>query len=57
MISSVVFVCVFFMFDKGVYFFLLDSIEPVIDDDERIYHDAGIRWTFLLDFKHYLGAL
>lgn len=57
MISSVMFVCVFFMFDKGVYFFLLDSIEPVIDDDERIYHDAGIKWTFLLDFKHYLGAL
>lgn len=36
----------FFLVDKGVYIFfslILDSSEPIIDDDERTYHDAGIR--------------
>lgn len=32
----------FFMFDKGMYFFFLESIEPVIDD-QRHHHDAGRR--------------
>lgn len=38
MLANNVFGC--FMFNKGVYFCFLESIEPVTDD-EKHYHDAG----------------
>lgn len=44
MVSSNVFV--FFMFGSGVYFFFVDAIEPVVDEVERMFHEAGISERF-----------